>query len=316
MFSSRTDNNLDLFIGITSWNSERFLDVCLSAIKKTTEGVHHEVMVLDNCSNDDSVLVAKKHGARVLSRGVSQADALNVLLRESNAKYTLLIHADTVLLDEGWFERIVAVMDKNTVLVSPEDTGCGLMSRFHGKGHPESSFMFFATDMVKACRDWRVTKRRFRIPTQIRKTLSFDGPHLTHQLVELFEGYGKKVKLLKVLYSTVRPTAVYEQPEVTSSEWVPALAHLDYGLGNFYVIDGVISHYHNWYDRVSVHHHMRDAATTEPENKGYPVEFVKQYTAKFISDYYAKNISTPAIQQEGAQGVIDQYSTSDNTGAS
>lgn len=316
MFSLSRGNRPELFIGITSWNSARFLDVCLSSIKKTTKGIPLEVVVLDNCSTDDSALVAQKHSARVISQSCGQVGALNILLRKSNAKYTLLIHADAVLLDEGWFDRILTKMDRNTILVAPEDTGCGLMSRAHGKGHPESSFMFFVTDMVKACRRWQISKRRFRIPTQIQKVLSFDGPHLTHQLVELFAQHGKNVKLLKVLYSNVRTQAVYPQPEVASSEWLPALAHLDYGLGNFYAIDGVVSHYHNWYDRISVHHYMRNAATTEQENRGYPVDFVKQYTDKFLNDFYADTISIPSIEQVDAQQVIKKYSVPKETSTS
>ena len=147
------------------------------------------------------------------------------------------------------------------------------------------------------------------MPVKAQALLSFDGPHLTHGLVDLFARHNKKVALLKVLYSNVQTSAVYQQPKVSSSEWLPALAHLDYGLGNFYTIDGVVSHYHNWYDRVSVHRYMRDAETTEPDNQGYPVEFVKQYTDRFIQDYYANELSLPSVNQANAKVVIDQYSS-------
>jgi len=46
-----------LFIGITSWNSELFLDCCLSAVAKTTQGIGY-LMVLNYLAK---MLVSLKH---------------------------------------------------------------------------------------------------------------------------------------------------------------------------------------------------------------------------------------------------------------
>jgi glycosyltransferase involved in cell wall biosynthesis len=71
----------ELFVGITSWNSELFLPHCLEALQATTAGLDTRVCVLDNGSTDRSVAIARERGADVLERHCSQPDALNTLLR-------------------------------------------------------------------------------------------------------------------------------------------------------------------------------------------------------------------------------------------
>ena len=300
----------DLFVGVTSWNSEVFLNLSLSAINRTCKGLDLELVVFDNCSTDNSVEVATQHGARVICRTDTQSNALGHLLNESTAKHTLLMHADVVLLNDRWFEKVTSCLDGNTIMVAPEDCGCGLMSRTTGKGHPESSFLFLDTQQVKKFRRWKVMQRRFMVPLRVERKLPLDGPHLTHDLAGLFATKGKKIHLMDVLYSRVTQQACYPEPTVEASNWLPALAHLEYGLGNFYAIDGMITHYHNWYERVDDHHYMSSAATTEPDNNGYPVEFVRAYTKRFIHDSHAGTINLPMPDQVSAESIIEQFSAS------
>src|SRR5262249_44398587 len=119
----------ELFIGITSWNSSLFLPHCLEAISATTAGTATEIVVLDNCSDDSSADIARTFGATVLQRRCNQADALNCLVAHSKAPYTLLIHADVILLGRSWFDLCQGKLTGSTVLVSPEDIGCGPLTR-------------------------------------------------------------------------------------------------------------------------------------------------------------------------------------------
>ena len=49
---------LDLFVGVTTWNSELFLPHCLESIRRTTGGLKMQIGVADNRSTDRSVEIA------------------------------------------------------------------------------------------------------------------------------------------------------------------------------------------------------------------------------------------------------------------
>jgi len=68
---------------------------------------------------------------------------------------------------------------------------------------------------------------------------------------------------------------------------------LQYGLGNFYSIDGVVTHYHNWYERVDLKVNFQSKQTTEKNGIGFPIVYVKTYTEAFLSDYKNGCISIP-----------------------
>ena len=92
----------ELFIGITSWNSQMFLPTCLQAIRATTAHLRVRVCVVDNVSSDASARIAEEHGAGVISRSCTQPEAFNLLLRRSREPHTLFLHADVVLLHPHW----------------------------------------------------------------------------------------------------------------------------------------------------------------------------------------------------------------------
>ena len=85
-------------MGVTTWNSELFLEHCLRSIHRTTEGLRIRIGVVDNFSSDRSVEIARDMRADVRVERCSQAIALNRLLSMSRARHTLLIHSDVILL--------------------------------------------------------------------------------------------------------------------------------------------------------------------------------------------------------------------------
>lgn len=283
-----------LFIGITSWNSELFLECCLSAIAKTTSAINTRVVVLDNCSDDGSAEIARSYQVEFICEAMSQPDALNKLLSISEAEYTLLIHADTILLSDRWFDVCVKHVTEKTILVSPEDIGCGPMTRDFGRGHPESSFLFLNTVEAKKIRHWRVKKQRYKIPTRFELCLDFFGPHITHNLVDVITRNDKQCKLMSVLPSRSLSQPIY-RPDHISNHWSDDIGHLEYGLGNFYALDDTVTHYHNWFDRIGVHGGMKNALTTGKNNQGFPVQFVHEYTSSFINDFWNNSINIPEV---------------------
>lgn len=117
----------ELFIGITTWNSELLLPLCLDSLAQTAPD--SEIVVLDNMSVDDTRKIANEREVRVVTKRCGQADALNELVRLSDRPYTLLIHADVIMIPPNWIDIVLSRLKNDIALVSPEDIGCGPYTR-------------------------------------------------------------------------------------------------------------------------------------------------------------------------------------------
>lgn len=280
----------DLFIAIPTWNSGLFLDHCLSQIKATCGGVRYEIGVLDNGSTDATVEIARRHGCRVKVHEYLLPDALNVLVNWSRARYTLFIHADTILLNPRWFDLCASRLTGSNALISPEDIGCGPYSRPFGRGKPESSFMLFRTADLLRIRYTRWVRRfRLRMPQRV---VNFFSPSVTHYLPAELAKHGLSWVPMKVLTSRHLDEPIYH-PDDSTECWTDELGHLEYGLGNFYSIDGEITHYHNWYERLLDNEH----AKRKPDQSGIPLDYIGQRTRKFLADLSEGKVALPSADQ-------------------
>jgi hypothetical protein len=70
------------------------------------------------------------------------------------------------------------------------------------------------------------------------------------------------------------------------------LSHLQYGLGNFYSIDGTITHYHNWFERI-IEDVPIDSEKANLDQGGIPLAYIKVYTDAFLRDLRNETISLP-----------------------
>jgi hypothetical protein len=196
-----------------------------------------------------------------------------------------------VFVSPDWVETVLARLQGRVALVSPEDIGCGPYTRPWGKGMPESSFMCFATsafDVLKV-RQWR---RRFRIP-YFRDQIDFYGDHVTYNLPGRLAAAGLEWVPMEVLTSSQLEQPMYV-PDFPLQHWQDSFGRLRYGLGNFYRLDGVVTHYHNWYDRRVDKTRAFDARETlEIGGAGVPVAYLKAYTESFIRDYEAGRVDVP-----------------------
>ena len=283
--------NMDLFVGITTWNSESFIGHCVSSIMETTSGLMRQIVVLDNGSTDKTVEIAAEAGACVRVHRYNQADALNALVSQSDAKFTLLVHSDVVILAQDWFTECVNELNNTTILVSPEDIGCGPYSRPFGKGMPESSFIFFDTENFKKA-GVLIWRKRFGFPYP-KRAIDFFGSHITHNLPERLKQRGFNWKAMNVLISPMTESSIYT-PTFVPEVWTDELAFLRYGLGNFYSLNSVVTHYHNWYDRVDMNIDLSSTQTTGKDGKGFPAAYIKAYTDNFLEDYTEKKLMLPS----------------------
>lgn len=281
----------ELFVGVTTWNSELFLEHCLRSIRNTTDGLQVRIGVVDNLSTDRSVEIARDFGAEVHIEYCSQAIALNRLLAMSDARHTLLMHSDVVLLSPKWYQTCAHHLSGNIALVSPEDIGCGPLTRPYGAGKPESCFMLFDTEKARRARTWKWIRRR-GIPWPIYH-FNFDDYYVTHDLPETLGRAGLTWQAMKVHASPSEHMAVYTPP-FTPEYWADEFSYLRYGMGNFYSLDGQVTHYHNWFDRVPKDTPIDSLETTEGQGKGLPLAFLSLGTRRFIEDLEANCLRLPS----------------------
>lgn len=287
----------DLFVGVTTWNSELFLEHCLRSILKNTTDASLRIGVVDNASTDRSAEIALDMGAEVFVQRSSQAIALNRLLSMSDAKHTLLLHSDVVLLSQGWYSVCSKHLSGSVALVSPEDIGCGPLTRPYGAGMPESCFMLFDTDMARKARTLAWVRRR-GIPWP-RLHLDLDHYCVTHDLPATLARRSYTWCPMKVHASPKESSPVYT-PEFTPEYWSRELSFLRYGMGNFYSLDGQITHYHNWFDRVPKDVPMHSKETTEGDGKGMPLAFLSLGTRRFLDDLVAGRLVLPSANEPQA----------------
>ena len=134
--------------------------------------------------------------------------------------------------------------------------------------------------------------RRFGVP-YFRNRVDFYGDHITYGLPNrLARAHLDWCPML--VHTSEHLKEPYYAPNFPLQHWTPELGHLRYGLGNFYSLDSVITHYHNWYDRrVDQTKQFDPQQTLEVGGGGVPVAYLKAYTTNFVNDYQAGRVVMP-----------------------
>lgn len=81
-----------------SWNTASLLDDCLKALPAALKGTDAHVVVVDNCSADDSVETARRHDVELICNqiNVGYARAMNQALAEPRPDVLIALNPDTV----------------------------------------------------------------------------------------------------------------------------------------------------------------------------------------------------------------------------
>jgi GT2 family glycosyltransferase len=100
---------------VVNTNGRELLLACLSAIERThPRGVEHEILVLDNASEDGSAEAVRALGGDIrliaLERRAGKAENDSTLLREAKGRYCLLLNEDSELRP-GAAEALMAALD-------------------------------------------------------------------------------------------------------------------------------------------------------------------------------------------------------------
>lgn len=113
----------DISIVIVNYRVKNILRKCLNSIARSKESLNHELIVVDNNSEDGSVELIREDFPEVTlienrrNRGFSFA--CNQGIKRSSGRYVLLLNPDTIF-PESRFKELVDFMDSN-----PEAGICG-----------------------------------------------------------------------------------------------------------------------------------------------------------------------------------------------
>jgi GT2 family glycosyltransferase len=101
---------MDLTIGIVSFNTRSMLEHCLTSASAQVDGLAHEIVVVDNASDDGSAdMVASEFPGVTLIRNSENrgfAAAVNQAIRASVGRYVLLLNSDAIMVDGAAREMI------------------------------------------------------------------------------------------------------------------------------------------------------------------------------------------------------------------
>src|SRR5215212_9041732 len=100
---------------ILNWNGRAFLQQFLPFVFLSKYG-NYEVIIADNCSNDDSLSFVEKQypQARIirLTENFGFAKGYNEALKQVESDYYVLLNSD-VEVSTGWLEPLVALLESN-----------------------------------------------------------------------------------------------------------------------------------------------------------------------------------------------------------
>jgi GT2 family glycosyltransferase len=106
---------MEISIIIVNWNTKEHLGNCLRSIADTIKEIAHEIIVVDNASQDGSVVMLKQEFPAVIilenreNRGFAAAN--NQALALMKGRYALLLNTDTVLT-AGAVGRLFTFMEQ------------------------------------------------------------------------------------------------------------------------------------------------------------------------------------------------------------
>jgi N-acetylglucosaminyl-diphospho-decaprenol L-rhamnosyltransferase len=101
---------------VVNTNGREYLLACLEAIERThPEDVDHEILVLDNASEDGSAEAVRQRGGEIrliaLERRTGKAENDSTLMREARGRYCFLLNEDSELRP-GATEALLSVLER------------------------------------------------------------------------------------------------------------------------------------------------------------------------------------------------------------
>lgn len=149
---------------ILSYNQAEYTQLCLDSIKKYTTDVSHEIIVIDNASDDETVTWLRKRTDIKLIENTSNlgfAGGCNQGAKLAKGKYILFLNNDTIVTYK-WLSNMIAFLEENpeasmTGPLTNATVGKQMISVTYGKDLEQ--MQNFAADISKrSCKPWRTLR--------------------------------------------------------------------------------------------------------------------------------------------------------------
>lgn len=103
--NNNTSSRVDVSIIVVTYNSSEDIVNCLQGAITHTSGIKIEIVLLDNCSKDDTVGIVQNHfqQIRILrpKENLGFARGVNEAVRQAEGEYILLLNPDTVIYNNA-----------------------------------------------------------------------------------------------------------------------------------------------------------------------------------------------------------------------
>jgi GT2 family glycosyltransferase len=137
---------MDLSIIIVTHNSEKYILNCLNSITRATRGIHHEFLIIDNKSTDQTkVFIRQFTNSLTLIENTENhgfAKAINMGLERGSGEFILLMNPDVLIQSESLQPTIDFLRDHPEIGIC----GCKLLNQDDSLQYSKGSFpTLFAT---------------------------------------------------------------------------------------------------------------------------------------------------------------------------
>jgi glycosyltransferase involved in cell wall biosynthesis len=103
---------------VPTLNSQRTLPACLDAVRaQDYPGGSVEIVVADGGSQDDTIAIARRYGARIVHNALVSGEAGKAAaFRASNGEFVALVDSDNIVIGNDWLRRMVAPFADPTIV--------------------------------------------------------------------------------------------------------------------------------------------------------------------------------------------------------
>lgn len=112
-------SEIEVSIIIVSYNTQAILSDCLKSIQEANLTYNYEIIIVDNASEDSTVLMIEKYFPRIIliknKINLMFSKANNIGIKNASGKYVLLLNSDT-LIDKGELEKLINFLNQNPLV--------------------------------------------------------------------------------------------------------------------------------------------------------------------------------------------------------
>lgn len=107
---------------IPTLNASQVLEPCLESIKKQSiPSSNYEIIISDGGSTDNTLKIAKKYHAIIISNPLKTAEAGKAVgIKKALGKYIALIDSDNILPNRNWLKTNIEILEKDETLIGSE----------------------------------------------------------------------------------------------------------------------------------------------------------------------------------------------------